>query len=198
MWHVSSCSGVATLRTAIHLLLTYLLTILPFSALTLLVGQQEGHPACKKLSGGLRAWLSVWSKVQTCIWPSWCHCHSLSLASVKSILVLPFWYRLTWVVPEKGPLNRCVKRVCYLLYFSVAQDMSPKIAPAWGCKHPCNTWFLGPTRVHTPNSISIASAVLIGLTAVSNRHRPWNIDDNRPYLTLCTAMQPKKSKTTAK
>jgi len=23
-----------------------------FSALTLLVGQQEGHPACKKLSGG--------------------------------------------------------------------------------------------------------------------------------------------------
>ena len=24
-----------------------------FSALTLLVGRQEGHPACKKLSGGL-------------------------------------------------------------------------------------------------------------------------------------------------
>jgi len=20
---------------------------------------------------------------------------------------LPFWYRLTWVVPEKGPLNGC-------------------------------------------------------------------------------------------
>jgi len=32
---------------------------------------------------------------------------SLSLASVKSRLVLPFWYRLTWVVPEKGPLNVC-------------------------------------------------------------------------------------------
>ena len=42
----------------------------PFSALTLLVGRQEGHPACKKLSGGVLAWLSVWSKVQTCIWPS--------------------------------------------------------------------------------------------------------------------------------
>jgi len=23
-------------------------------------------------------------------------------------LVLPFWYRLTWVVLEKGPLNGCV------------------------------------------------------------------------------------------
>jgi len=29
------------------------------SALTLLVGQQEGHPACKNLSGGVLAWLSV-------------------------------------------------------------------------------------------------------------------------------------------
>jgi len=38
-----------------------------FSALTLLVGQQEGHPACKKQSGGVLMWLSVWSEVQTCI-----------------------------------------------------------------------------------------------------------------------------------
>jgi len=53
-----------------------------FSALTLLVGRQEGHPACKKPSGGVLAWLSAWSKVQTC--------QSLSLASVKSRLVLPF------------------------------------------------------------------------------------------------------------
>ena len=30
-----------------------------FSALTLLVGRQEGHPACKKQSGGVLAWLSV-------------------------------------------------------------------------------------------------------------------------------------------
>ena len=41
-----------------------------FSALTLLVGRQEGHPACKKLSGRVLAWLSVWSEVQTCTRPS--------------------------------------------------------------------------------------------------------------------------------
>jgi len=35
--------------------------VVTFSALTLLVGRQEGHPACKKLSGGVLAWLSVWS-----------------------------------------------------------------------------------------------------------------------------------------
>jgi len=45
-------------------------TTFAFNALTLLVGQQEGHPACKKLSGGVLAWLSVWSEVQTCICPS--------------------------------------------------------------------------------------------------------------------------------
>ena len=78
-------------------------TDVAFSALMLLVGRQEGHPACKKLSGGVLAWLSVWSAVQTCIWPS----HSLSLASVKSRLLLPFCY-LTRVVSDKGPLNLCV------------------------------------------------------------------------------------------
>ena len=61
-----------------------------------------------KNSGGVLAWLSVWSELQTCIWPSRCHCHLLSLASAKSRLVLPFCYRLTRVVPEKGPLNGCV------------------------------------------------------------------------------------------
>jgi len=43
-----------------------------------------------KLSGGVLAWLSVWSEVQTCIWPSWCHCRSLSLASVN-----PDWFYLS-------------------------------------------------------------------------------------------------------
>ena len=71
------------------------------------LGGRKGIRPVKKLSGGVLAWLSVWSEVHTCIRPSWCHCHSLSLASVKSRSVLPFWYRLTWVVPDKGPLNVC-------------------------------------------------------------------------------------------
>jgi len=40
-------------------------------ALPLLVGLQEGRPACKKLSGGVLAWLSVGSEVK--LWPRvWC------------------------------------------------------------------------------------------------------------------------------
>jgi len=47
-----------------------MVVVYAFSALTLLVGQQEGHPACKKLSSGVLAWLPVWSKVQICIGPA--------------------------------------------------------------------------------------------------------------------------------
>ena len=92
-----------------------------FSALTPLVGRHEGHRPVKKLSGGVLAWLSTWSKVQTCICPSWCHCHSLSLASVKSRLVLLFWYRPTRVVLDKGPLNRCVC-VCVTFEHTLTQS----------------------------------------------------------------------------
>jgi len=53
-----------------HYISESLLTLIAFSALTLLVWRQEGHPACKKWSGGVLAWLSVWNDVQTCVWPS--------------------------------------------------------------------------------------------------------------------------------
>jgi len=34
--------------------------------------------------------------------------HTAQLMSLPLRLVLPFWYRVTWVVPEKGPLDGCV------------------------------------------------------------------------------------------
>ena len=106
MW--SSWFLPARRYASMGIILAIAVALFTFGALMLLVGRQEGHPACKKLSGGVLAWLSVWSEMQSCIWPGWCHCHSLSLASVKSWLVSPFWYRHTRVVPEKGLLNVCV------------------------------------------------------------------------------------------
>ena len=78
-----------------------------FSALTLLVGRQEGHPACKKLSGGVLAWLSVWSKVQTCMsqlmpLPLTIHCFSkIQIGFTFLVLAHP-----------GSPGKRAVKRVC--------------------------------------------------------------------------------------
>ena len=51
----STVSGLALLPQT-----KCLFSAFAFSALTLLVGRQEGHPACKKLSGGMLAWLSAW------------------------------------------------------------------------------------------------------------------------------------------
>jgi len=76
MWTLSSFV-VLCLTPSLHsaaassVLALVFVCLVAFSALTLLVGRQEGHPACIKLSGGLLAWLSVWSEVQiVCIWPS--------------------------------------------------------------------------------------------------------------------------------
>ena len=80
------------------------LFIIAFSALTLLVGWQEGHPTCKKQRWGAGMVICLERGADLHM----VQLVPLSLASVKSRSLLPFWYRLTWVVPEKGPLNGCV------------------------------------------------------------------------------------------
>jgi len=93
-----------------------------FSALTLLVGRQEGHPACKNwVVGCWRVYLSG-ARCRLAYGPADAtatHC----LASVKSRLVLPVWYRLTRVVSSKGPLNVWV---FYLFIYLTSQNMRTK------------------------------------------------------------------------
>ena len=169
----------------------------------LLVGWQEGHTACKKLSGGVLAWLSVWSEVQTCIRPSWCYCHSLSLASVKSTLVLPFWYRLTrvvtvwelipfavpWatrVVPDKGPLYVCVC-VCMcacmsVLFISNSTIHTVQQFTAWSVH--------GSDKVH----VLCRELLMVSCNVVDNcvrncRHSFHHCNDSKtraPYVADCT------------
>jgi len=68
----------------------------PFSALTLLVGRQEGRPACKK------TWVvSCWhgylsgARCRLAYGPT-------DATATHCLLLQPFWYQLTRVVPEKG------------------------------------------------------------------------------------------------
>jgi len=81
--------------------------MIAFSALTLLVGQQEEHPACKK-----NEW---WGAGMVICLERGADLHMaqlmpLSLASVKSRLVF------TFLVPAHpgSPGQRAVKRVCVL------------------------------------------------------------------------------------
>ena len=72
-----------------------------FSALTLLVGQQEGHPACKNTEWWGAGMVICLGRGADLHMAQLMQCHSLSLAPV------PLWYWLTWVVPDIGPLNGC-------------------------------------------------------------------------------------------
>ena len=81
-------------------------------------------------------------------------------------------------------------------------DKQPYCRCAWmvqsylpGCTNvhpPSNTCFLGPTRVHNANGILIGSAVLAGLTIVTNQqtdHATPSVTIGRIYI-CSTAMWP--------
>ena len=140
--HLRNHMSDVNLRTFTSLLLlnfnyVRLVPVLPTALPSVLwrcwLGGRKGIRPVKNLSGGVLAWLSVWSKVQTCILPSWCHCHSLSLASVKSRLVLPFWYRPTRVVQEKGPLKGCV---CVVPVISAIPNLCKSVTCVCVCVKP--------------------------------------------------------------
>ena len=84
-----------------------------FSALTLLVGRQEGHPACKKLSGGVLAWLSVWSEVQLHM----AQLMPLPLAVSQGCrgdgiyipIPIPYPQKILWVSPQDPDTHRTPK-----------------------------------------------------------------------------------------
>jgi len=70
------------------------------------VGWATGRASgLQKLSGGVLAWLFVWSNVHTAqLMPL-----PLTVSCFSKIQIgLPFWYRLTRVVPDTGPLTGCV------------------------------------------------------------------------------------------
>jgi len=91
--------------------------------LTLLVGRQEGHPACKKLSSGVLAWLSVWSKVLT-------HMAQLMPLPLTVSCSSKIQTGFTFVVPAHpgSPGQGAVKRmcVCVLLWKSIVLPTNKK------------------------------------------------------------------------
>jgi len=68
-------------------------------------GGRKGIWPVKNWVVGMLVWLCVWVKVQICIRPSWCHCHSQSRAPANpDWFYLPcftFWCQLIQVVPDK-------------------------------------------------------------------------------------------------
>ena len=77
---------------------------------------------------------------------------------------LPFWYRLTWAVPDKGPLNGCVcvcyrlilERVKLLTWTATSTTQVGTVSCNIVCSasppaslHSSRYWVLPPTSLHT-------------------------------------------------
>jgi len=125
--------------------------------LTLLVGRQEGHPAC---GGGVG--------VVVCL-EQGADLHMAQLmplpltASLKSRLVLPFWYRLTWVVSDKGPLNGCVC-VCVCVSTCIRH-------PYWGW--PCWNFITDFTFIQKTPVRGLSCSIVCTMMACGRRMDRW-------------------------
>jgi len=109
----------------------YCLLLIAFSALTLLVGWQEGHPACKKLSGGVLAWLSVWSKARCRLAYGPADATATHISCFSKIQ-----NGFTFLVPAHlgSPRKRAVKRVCVCVcvYFKKCKVLrEPQTPTGW-------------------------------------------------------------------
>ena len=85
------------------------------------LGGRKGIWPVKKPSGGCRCGYLSGARCRLAYGPADATATHCLLLQQKSRLVLPLWYRLTWVVPEKGPLNR---GVCVQVSMYVSQESS--------------------------------------------------------------------------
>jgi len=108
--------------------------LMSFGASTLLVGRKEGHPACKKLSGGVLVY--VWGEVQTSITAQLMPL-PLTVSCFSKIQI-----GFTFLVPAHpgSPGKRAVKWVCMCLLMSRQLLLL----------HPFNGPFSRTTRVIKP------------------------------------------------
>ena len=160
------------------------------------LGGRKGIRPVKKLYGEVLVWLSVWSEVQTWIWPSWCHCHLLFLASVKSRLVFTFL-----VLAHPGsPGKRAVKWVfvCVESSFTRKLHYSLVILFGWLClirwcasaktKDADNVYFFCQTRSLLCHVACLYGAQFIHSELLFNRHyhryllKLWSVADDFLYL----------------
>ena len=108
-----------------------------FIALTLLVGCQEEHLACKKLSGEVLTWFSLeLSKVQMiCTWCRWCRRHPIVSCFVKILTGLTFLPAYP-SCPGKEALNRCLsdcRETCFM--WGWWDEVQPGLTQRWHLSH---------------------------------------------------------------
>ena len=141
------------------------------------------------VSGGVLAWLSVWSEVQICIWPSWCHCHSLSLAlDCKIQIGFIFLVPAHLGSPGKRAVNRvCVLNGCVLLVNDVFLAFYAWLASHVACR--CLRWtIVGLLIVHDVQRVEsffyLGAMIHSYCSSDPKIHEARDLVQNRPLCRL--------------
>jgi len=94
---------------------SFLFTVLAFSALTLLVGRQEGHPACNKLE-----W---WGTGMVICLERDADLHMAQLMPLTVSCFSKIQIGFTFLVPAHpgSPGKRAVKQVCVCVYLTIGR-----------------------------------------------------------------------------
>ena len=130
------------------------------------LGGRKGIRSVKKLSGGVLAWLSVWSEQGADMHMAQLMPLPVTVSWFSKIqLVLHFWYQLTRVVLDKGPLNGCVC-VCVCVQLSTyTENMALPVTT----RHCCSNWSISPTCLaHSSKLAAFCCSEQMGQT---DRHR---------------------------
>jgi len=122
-----------------------------FSALTLLVGQQEGQPACRKLSGVVLAWLPVWNGMPL----------PLTVSCFSEIQIGFTFLVLAHLV---SPRKRAVKRVCVCVMASICN---------WVVVHKKLKWVVIGCRLGADTSAELSAALDHQVGRLQQQIRLW-------------------------
>ena len=116
-------------------------------------GRMEGHPACKKIRV-VGCWLGYLSGVR-------CRLHIVQLMPLlptvscfsKIQIYLPFCYQLSWVVLDRGLLNRCSSFAECCLVSIMLQSMIIIVGISVQTDGSCATLSCSASEVNTSSSV---------------------------------------------
>jgi len=141
-------------------------------------GRKGIRPVKNRVVGCWRGYLSG-ARCRLAYGPADAIATNCLFASVKSRLVVPLWYRLTGVVPDKGPLNVCVcvNRTARTDAFSHRHSPVWQTPPLWRHQHCYST-----DDTHCTTS-TVPSETPTNSTHCTNTHR-WHSATNKLHTSF--------------
>jgi len=98
-----------------------------------------------------------------CRWSVYCHIFRATISAQKALFIYCVWLLIEWLLIDLFS-RFCTAHGRKSLYFTIVDPFPQNCAFLWGIWTPYNSWLLGSVRAHSPNGITIGSAVFAQVT----------------------------------